>query len=411
MAAAVAVIGDILKTTIAGHGFLKSITGGGPGPDYYKIRMEMGNNQDASGNPPSIILTDFSNTQHFGVFEGTSKKSSEQCRNNKNLPKGDFDDTDLKLFRGLKNGEAPINTFKTGNGFNLKTVDFQGGGNAICISNMIFKGSDTQARRDEIFLPIGDLGFLCGKEWNWGTILGETRQRCMWLDGQPDSGNKPMQSISLDMERIAGIFNVGKEQKLKDLDLKTACSLFKDNTGEIPNRNSCKTSLKRDIESKDVTIDTVPLVNISSTEFSGTESSNNNNFIGAGFVTADNKFFDGQTKKFKEVSPVKDPGPNNSVSKSEIKAREKLKNRDLSLRKRGRKRRSRKMRKAAARTRRQKEINRIKRKKQKKQKKQKSQKSQLQRREAVATIIKVHTCQATVDGVAPKCSIDETITL
>ncbi|POS88392.1 hypothetical protein EPUL_000114 [Erysiphe pulchra] len=407
--AAIAVVGDILKTTIAGHGFLKSITGGGPGPDYYKIRMEIGNNQDASGNPPSIILTDFSDTKKFGVFQGTSKKSNEQCRNNKNLPKGDLDAKDLDLFRGLKNGEAPINTFKTGNGYNLKTVDFQGGGNAICISNLIFKGSDTQARRDEIFIPIGDLGFLCGKEWNWGTILGDTRQRCLWLDGQPDAGNKPMQSLSLDMERIAGIFNVGKEQKLKDLDLETACSLFKDNTGEIPNRNACKTSFKRDIQSKDVTIDTVPLVNLSSTDFSDAKSAvNTNGFVGAGFVTSDNKFFDGQTKKFKEVSVVKDSGPAKGASKSATKAPEKINTRDLSPQGRERKRRARELRKIAARARRQKVT---KRKQQRKQRDQKKRKARLQKRETIAPIIKVHTCQATVDGVAPNCSIDETITL
>jgi len=402
MAAAVFLVSDIFKTAVAGQGFLKSITAGGDGPDYYKIRIEMGNNQDASGNPPSIILTDFSNTQKFGVFEGSSTNPSEQCRNNKDLPKGDFDDNDLKLFNGLKNGEAPVNTFKTDNGFNLKTVDFQGGGNAICISNMIFKGSDTQARRDEIFLPIGDLAFLCGKEWNWGTILGEERQRCVWLDGQPDAGNHPMQSISLDMEGIAGLFNVGKEKKLKNLNLKTACTLFRDNTGEIPNRNACKSSFKRDIKSKDVTIDTVPLVNISSTEFSSTETSNYDNFIGAGFVTADNKFFDGRTKKFKEVSLVKDPDATNSASESATKAPAKIKNRALSARSRGRSRRARKSRKIAARSRQQKEIERI---------KQKDKKNRPQKRGTVAPLIKVHTCQATVDGVAPQCSIDETIAL
>ncbi|RKF62970.1 putative secreted effector protein [Erysiphe neolycopersici] len=393
--AAIAVIGDILKTTILGYDFLKSITGGGPGPDYYQIRMEIGNNKDASGNPPSVILTDFADTRYFGVFQGSSKKSSEQCRNNKNLPIGELDGVDSHLFRGLRNGEAPINTYKTRNGFNLKSVDFQGGGNAICISNLIFKGSDTQARRDEIFLPIGDLAYLCDKSWNWGTILGDTRQRCMWLDGQPDGQSKPMESLNLDMERIAGIFNVEREQKLKDLDLKTACSLFKDNTGEVPNRNACKTSFKRNVKTKDVIIDTVPLVNISSTDFSDSKSEfNTNNFVGAGFVTSDNKFFDGQTNIFKEVSPVKDAGS--------AKDPEKVKTRDLSLQGRDRKIKARKLRKITAHARRHKD---------KMRKRQRKQKNRPQKREVVANIIKVHTCQATVDGVAPKCSVDEIVSL
>lgn len=398
MAATVAVIGDILKTTIAGHGFLKSITGGGPGPDYYKIRMEIGNNKDASGNPPSIILTDFSNTQHFSVFQGTSKKDNEQCRNNKDLPIGDFDGRDLSLFKGLKNGEAPLNTFKTGNGFNLKTVDLQGGGNAICISNMIFKGSDTQARRDEIFLPIGDLGFLCGKSWNWGTILDDTRQHCIWLDGQPDADNKPMQSISLDMERIAGIFNVGKEQKLKDLDLKTACSLFRDNTGEIPNRNACKTSYKRDIMSKDVTIDTVPLVNITSSEFTeGKSTLNLDGFYGAGFVTSDNKFFQSETRTFKEFSILNDTDPSNVASTSSTETSKYIKTRDLLRRGRRRKSKARKFRKISTGI--------------KPSKKNSKRKKKSQKREITSNVIKVQTCKATEDGVAPNCTIEETIVL
>ncbi|SZE99351.1 unnamed protein product [Blumeria hordei] len=301
MAALVAGIAGILKIVDAGQSIIGSITAKEKLVDFYSIRIEIGNNQDASGNPPSIILTDFANTEIFGVFEGSSKKPDDMCRNNRALPIGDLDSPDLSLFKGLRNGEAPIQSFKTNNGFNLKSVDIQPGGNAICVSNIILKGSDTQARRDEIFLPIGDIGFLCGDEWNLGTILDGNQQRCMWLDGQPDNGNNPIQSLNLDMEKIAVLFNTGKRKALENASIDSLCAIYSDNVGKITNRNDCKESFKREITGKNITIDTLPLLDEASTDFTeGTFSVAN--YIGAGFVTTDQKIFDSVSGKFEDVT-------------------------------------------------------------------------------------------------------------
>ncbi|CCU74563.1 CSEP0046 putative effector protein [Blumeria hordei DH14] len=301
MAALVAGIAGILKIVDAGQSIIGSITAKEKFVDFYSIRIEIGNNQDASGNPPSIILTDFANTEIFGVFEGSSKKPDDMCRNNRALPIGDLDSPDLSLFKGLRNGEAPIQSFKTNNGFNLKSVDIQPGGNAICVSNIILKGSDTQARRDEIFLPIGDIGFLCGDEWNLGTILDGNQQRCMWLDGQPDNGNNPIQSLNLDMEKIAVLFNTGKRKTLENASIDSLCAIYSDNVGKITNRNDCKESFKREITGKNITIDTLPLLDEASTDFTGGTFSVAN-YIGAGFVTTDQKIFDSVSGKFEDVT-------------------------------------------------------------------------------------------------------------
>ncbi|KAI3540106.1 hypothetical protein CABS01_14166 [Colletotrichum abscissum] len=290
-------VATFLGLVSSGIGIMSAINTKPKEVDFYTIRMEIGDNQDAAGNPPSIILSDFSNTQIFGVFEGNSDKPEDQCRNN----------GDLELFKGLKNAEAPIQSFKTNNGFNLKSLDIQPGGNAICVSNIILKGSDTQARRDEVFIPVGDLGFQCGREWNWGAVLNGVRQRCIWLDGQPDGTNKPIQSLHLDMENLAGIFNKGKNDTLAKTTFEQACKYVTDNVGQVANRNSCKESFsKRSLSGKNQTIDTVPFLEEISGFFNGKDESLTK-FAGAPFITSDNKIWDSTKKAFTDVSPKNVP--------------------------------------------------------------------------------------------------------
>ncbi|KAF6817028.1 hypothetical protein CPLU01_13708 [Colletotrichum plurivorum] len=286
-------VGTFLGLVSSGIGIMQAITQKPKDVDFYTLRMEIGDNQDASGNPPTVIFTDFSNTEIVGVFEGNSKESKDQCRN-----LGGLD-----LYNGLKNAEAPIQSFKTNNGYNLKSLDIQPGGNAICVSNIIVKGSDTQARRDEVFIPIGDLGFQCGYEWNWGAILNGVRQRCVWLDGQPDGSNKPIQSLHLDMENLAGIFNQGKNDTLAKTTFETACSYISDNVGKITNRNECKESYtKRSMSSGNETIDTVPCVEEAADFFTG-KGDVLAKFAGAPFITSDNKLWDSAKKAFTDVTP------------------------------------------------------------------------------------------------------------
>lgn len=356
-------VGAVLKSVEAGQSILKSING--PPSDFYSIRIENGDNQDAAGNPPSVILTDFSDTKVFGVFEGSSKADNDQCRNNKSLPIGDFDAKDLSLFKGLRKGEAPIRNFKTNNGFNLKSIDLQGGGNAICISNIIVKGSDTQARRDEMFIPIGNIGFECGFSWNWGTILGKDRQRCIWLDGSPDNGAKPIKSLHMDMERIAGLFNAENIKEIEKIDIKEICSLFSDSAGTIPNRNDCQPNtskrklFKKEVTGKNITIDTVPQIKVAASDLESATGSLDN-FVGSGFVTSDNKIFNSQTGKFEEVSVI---DPTVPKVKSRAFANEYW------------------------------------------------EKADLERRETSLQTLRVEECEATVDGIDPTCTLTETIKL
>ncbi|WYZ44777.1 hypothetical protein EsH8_VIII_000093 [Colletotrichum jinshuiense] len=288
-------VGTFLGLVSSGIGIMQAITQKPKEVDFYTIRMEIGDNQDAAGNPPSIILSDFSDTQIFGVFEGNSEKPEDQCRNNGGLD----------LFKGLKNAEAPIQSFTTNNGFNLKSLDIQPGGNAICVSNIIIKGSDTQARRDEVFIPVGDLGFQCGHEWNWGAVLNGVRQRCIWLDGQPDGTNKPIQSLHLDMENLAGIFNKGKNDTLAKTTFEQACGFMTDNVGQIANRNDCKESYgKRSMSSKNETIDIVPFLEELSDFFTGEGGNALEKFAGAPFITSDNKLWDSAKNVFTDVSPT-----------------------------------------------------------------------------------------------------------
>lgn len=380
MAALIAGIAGILKIVDAGQSIISSINAKENLVDFYSIRIEIGNNQDAGGNPPSIILTDFAKTEIFGVFQGTSTVPDDMCRNNKALPIGDLDTPDLDIFKGLKNGEAPVQSFKTNNGFNLKSVDIQPGGNAICVSNIIIKGSDTQARRDEIFLPIGDIGFLCGNEWNVGTILDGNQQRCMWLDGQPDNGNKPVQSLNLDMEKIAALFNSGKRKTLETATVAQLCGVFSDNVGKIPNRNDCKESFKREIAGKNVTIDTLPLLDEASTDFTdGTFSVKK--YVGAGFVTTDKKVFDSESGKFQDVT-VQAGGSTGKARRSD----KDLSNPTINSR-------------AFAKMDRRMDLS-----------------PEVVNHSGFAGYkraekMKVQTCQATVDGIAPSCKLVETITM
>ncbi|GKT59772.1 hypothetical protein ColTof4_10997 [Colletotrichum tofieldiae] len=289
-------VGTFLGLVSSGIGIMQAITQKPKEVDFYTIRMEIGDNQDSGGNPPSIILSDFSNTQIFGVFEGNSKESKDQCRNN----------GDIELFNGLKNAEAPIQSFETNNGFNLKSLDIQPGGNGICVSNIILKGSDTQARRDEVFIPIGDLGFQCGYEWNWGAILDGVRQRCIWLDGQPDGTNKPIQSLHLDMENIAGIFNKGRNDTLAKTTFEQACKFMSDNVGQIANRNNCKESYAKRSMSKNETIDAVPFLEELSDFFTG-KGDSLDKYAGAPFITSDNKLWDSAKNVFSDISPKTAP--------------------------------------------------------------------------------------------------------
>ncbi|KAI0999969.1 hypothetical protein K3495_g8229 [Podosphaera aphanis] len=393
MAAALGAVGGMLKAVEAGQGILKSINK--PSKDFYSIRIEIGDNQDAAGNPPSVILTDFSDQQMFGVFEGSSKADNDQCRNNKSLPIGEFDSPDLALFKGLRKGEAPVRNFKTNNGFNLKSLDFQGGKNAICISNIIIKGSDTQARRDEMFIPIGNIGFECGFAWNWGTILGQDRQRCIWLDGEPDGGSKPIKSLHLDMENIAGLFNVENVKNLAKKDVKSLCGLFTDSAGSIPNRNDCQPSpkkkTKRGVTSKVIVIDTVPKVNVSTKEFSDTKVNKMDQFVGSGFVTSDNKFFNSKTQKFEDISVVNGDKATSakSAKTASLDKADKADKTDKSAKSTkasgGAKVKSR----AFA--------------------KQYQGGAAFTKRETISTTLKVEECQATIDGVDPDCKLDETI--
>ncbi|KAL0944929.1 uncharacterized protein CTRU02_202816 [Colletotrichum truncatum] len=287
-------VGTFLGLVSSGIGIMQAITQKPKEVDYYTLRMEIGDNQDAAGNPPTVIFSDFSNTEFVGVYEGNSKESKDQCRN-----LGGLD-----LYDGLKNAEAPIQSFKTNNGFNLKSLDIQPGGNAICVSNIILKGSDTQARRDEVFIPIGDLGFQCGHEWNWGAVLNGVRQRCVWLDGQPDGANKPIQSLHLDMENLAGIFNKGKNDSLAKTTFQQACGFISDNVGKITNKNDCKESYaaKRSFSHKNETIDTVPCVE-EAADFFKEKGGELAKFAGAPFITSDNKLWDSAKGAFTDVTP------------------------------------------------------------------------------------------------------------
>ncbi|KAI0995488.1 hypothetical protein K3495_g12691 [Podosphaera aphanis] len=312
----------VLSIVEMGQSMLKGVES--PIGDFYTIRIENGDIQDASGNPPSVILTDFSDTQKYGVFEGTSKDSDECCRNNKilrrrTLPKlrqrknlrerGLFTSKNKKLYGGIKRGEAPIRVFRTANGYNLKSIDLIGGSNPICISNIIVKSSDTQARRDEIFLPIGDLAYQCGYQWNWGANLGKVRQRCVWLNGNLDVNNKQIKSLHLDMQNIPGFFTSDTIQTLRSADITTLCSFIGDSSGVVKNRNDCqRDDPERLKKEENIPIEAAPVINLSSTEFS-TSGISLDNFAGSGFVTSDNKIFNVKTKEFNDIQIADNPNP------------------------------------------------------------------------------------------------------
>ncbi|CCU75286.1 BIG4 precursor, partial [Blumeria hordei DH14] len=297
---AVEVAFGLLQIFAAGQLIASGINDKPDVPDFYNIRMEIGNTPDAGGNPPTIVLKDFAQTEFRGVLEGTSKDPEDQCRNNRILNLGTFRPRDKKLFNGLKSGEAPVNSIPTANGFNFKSVDVQGGGNSICISNFIFKGSESQARADQIFLPIGNLGKICGYKWNWGTNLGGKRQECIWLNSDTDNGAKSLRVLHLDMERIADIFNSGTTEELKAVNETTLCSLFGDSFGTVTNFNDCARSPGDEIKSRDISTSSIPIVDIDSKDFLTSASSET--FSGVGFMSRDHKVFEGQSKLFTEIT-------------------------------------------------------------------------------------------------------------
>lgn len=238
MTVAVNMISDLVRNIAAGQNLINILRPEPPKVQFYNIRLGLGSSLNNSDPLPSVIATDIANTQFFAKFEEVSSVPTKPRRSYQDISMSFLGarGSGQKRTDSSEDGEVAVQTTPPSNGFSLKSVDLQGGSESLCISNFVIKGSNAQSR-EEIFIPIGDLGFLCGRKWNWGSVLGENRQRCIWLDGQPDKNDVSVNLLHLDIQKMANIFQVDKNDELKRTDLSTACT-YLSNSREIDVLNS-----------------------------------------------------------------------------------------------------------------------------------------------------------------------------
>ncbi|KHJ30459.1 putative secreted effector protein [Erysiphe necator] len=225
MTAAVSMMGDLVRSVAAGQNLINNLQPEPPKVQFYNIRLGLGTSLNTSSSFPSVIATDTAKTKFFATFEEVKSVLTKPRRSYQDIPMSFLGarGSSQKRTDGSETREVAVQTTPPSNGFGLKSVDLHGGSEPLCISNIVIKASNYQSPREEIFIPIGDLGYLCGRKWSWGSVLEGNKQRCIWLDGQSDkSGYKEL--LHLDIERMAKIFKVDKNDELKRTDLSTACT-------------------------------------------------------------------------------------------------------------------------------------------------------------------------------------------
>ncbi|KAI8914690.1 hypothetical protein DFJ77DRAFT_30488 [Powellomyces hirtus] len=298
ISAAIGQVSGFLGLVSTGWGLIDKLSVKPNMPHYYTVRVEAGDAEDASGNPLDIWLSDYTGWTTEGILEGSSKASEDKCG-------WDKGSADYKVYNGIANGEAPTMSIKTRNGFNLRYADIHAGANAVCVSNIILKGSDSQARRDEVFLPVGDWLTICGYPWNWGTLLNGVQQRCVWLDSKADTGNAGSPSIlRLDMAYLSGVFNKGANARLKKTTFAQICPKATDLTkkGGV-NQNFCKK--RRSLDSRaPAKPKPIAKINVDSAAFKKMLKANPK-FTGRPFVTKDNKIWLPKSRTFVDAKATK----------------------------------------------------------------------------------------------------------
>ncbi|TQS39300.1 hypothetical protein Golomagni_00178 [Golovinomyces magnicellulatus] len=236
MSASVSYMGDLARSVVAGQYLINSIIPEPPQVKFYNIRLGLGSGQNSSSALPSVVVTDKADTKFYAKFEGIDPKSAASRQGYRDVPVSFSGPRGThKRINSLEATEVAVQTSSQSNGFSLKSVDLQGASDALCISNIVIKGSDNLAPREEIFIPIGDLGFLCGHKWNWGSVLDGNRQRCIWLDGRSEADEKSVNSLHIDMEKMGSIFKVDKNDELSNTNLETACKFFRNGMDLLEN--------------------------------------------------------------------------------------------------------------------------------------------------------------------------------
>ncbi|KAJ3086421.1 hypothetical protein HK102_013166 [Quaeritorhiza haematococci] len=277
--------------------------------NYYTLRLEAGIGAGADGHPPKITLTDYGGQQFKGYVVGNA---GQRCG----------------LFKkGLGLGEAPMLRVQTVNGFNLKKVNVYPGSNGVCVSNVIVKGGDSAREHKQIFVPVGDILAFCGHPWNWGAKINGIDQRCVWLGKAPtESGVDPLGILSLDISHLSGIFDSGsKPEILMTTKVEDVCKYIKDiskgPTAE-PSTHRCRNSKSRpptipsetELFQNPRTLDTIPLVDITSETFQ-TQLAQNPNFVGGPFMTLDNLVYVPQKKTFVKPGSTEQSIQTNKLNK------------------------------------------------------------------------------------------------
>ncbi|POS85252.1 hypothetical protein EPUL_003916 [Erysiphe pulchra] len=234
MTAAVSMIGDLARNVAAGQNLINNLRPEPPKVQFYNIRLGLGSGLNSSGSLPSVIATDIANTQFFTKFEEVSSVLTKPRRSYQDISIN-FLGTRGKRTDNSEAGEVAVQTTPPSNGFSLKSVDLQGGSESLCISNIVIKGSNSQSPRGEIFIPIGDLGFFVDENGIGAQFL---------------TNSISAELLHLDIERMAKIFNVDKNDELKRTDLSTACT-YLSNSREIDvlnGRYSGSTSINSEFE-------------------------------------------------------------------------------------------------------------------------------------------------------------------
>ncbi|RKF80736.1 putative secreted effector protein [Golovinomyces cichoracearum] len=249
MSASVSYMSDLARSVVAGQYLLNSIIPEPPQVKFYNIRLGLGSGQNSSSALPSVVVTDKADTKFYSKFEDIDPKSAASRQAYRDVPVSFSGPRGThKRINSLGATEVAVQTSSQSNGFSLKSIDIQGGSDALCISNIVIKGSDNQAPREEIFIPIGDLGFLCGHKWNWGSVLDGNRQRCIWLDGRSETEEKNVNSLHIDMEKMGSIFKVEKNDELSNTNLETACKFFRNGLDLLGNDFTTEASEKAEEE-------------------------------------------------------------------------------------------------------------------------------------------------------------------
>ncbi|KAI0997395.1 hypothetical protein K3495_g10791 [Podosphaera aphanis] len=262
MAKIFGVMGDLLRVVVAGQNFMQTVAPETTSSsDLYNIRLE-------AGSSPSISLTPFPDNTYSVVNQDQ--------------------DQELPISASISSEQQVVNDQLLSEQAYPKVAN-----RTICISNIFIKSTDTQALRDDIIIPIGDLSSLCGRDWSWGTLPDGSRQRCIRIDGQSDEIDKTNEFLHLDIDQLAEILSVTDD--VRKTDLETACKIF----GNSPTQ-SYKMSFSQGINSV-FGIDTISLVNLTSTDLVMGEIPADS-MDGANFWVADNRLLDSQNQEPSKVA-------------------------------------------------------------------------------------------------------------